>query len=185
MYEGTPNPPPPDPPSSHKDTAWRFWGLPEIITLILGHGSSSSRFPPCQHKSARPHQIHSPAPERLCRMCWNHLILLGLYGTIDCSHSFREKWPQPLFQKVGGCVLWPPVDWGITQLPARLSAPDQVCLRKADGSICLGWKSRRNCVSSTFWVISCPSLCPEETFARYWIKQHVSGKFHRYFWSFA
>lgn len=71
-------PPPPDPPSSHKDTAWRFWGFPEIITLILGHGSSSSRFPPCQHKSARPHQIHSPAPERLCRMCWNHLILLGL-----------------------------------------------------------------------------------------------------------
>lgn len=172
-------------PSSHKDTAWRFWGFPEIITLILGHRSSCSRFPPCQHKSARPHQIHSPAPERQRRMCWNHLILFGLYGTIDFSLSFREKWPQPLFQKVSGSVVWPPVDWGITgtQLPARLSAPDVVCLRKADGSMCLGWTSRRNCVSSTFGaflksfcVISCPSLCPEVTFARYWIKQHVSDK---------
>lgn len=166
----------------------QVWGYPEIITLVLGHGSSCSRFPPCQHKSARPHQIRTPASERLCRqrrMCWNHLILFGLYGTIDFSLSFREKWPQPLFQKVSGSVVWSPVDWGITgtQLPARLSAPDVVCLRKADErlfSIRLGWKSRRNCVSSTFWallkcfcLISCPSLCPEVTFARYWIEQHA------------
>lgn len=163
---------------SRKDTAWSFWGFQAMITLILGHGSSCSRFPPCQHKSARPRQIPSPSerPYRQRRMCWDHLILFGLDGTIDFSLSFREKWPEHLFQK----VVWPPVDWGITgtQVPARLSAPGAVCLLKPDGCICLGRKWRTNSVCSTVWaflrsfcVISCPSLCPEAT--RHWLKQHA------------